>query len=78
MEQWIINALIGWFIGFVLHQKLSLPYHFKRVFNIHVTRNIKLLDCYPCFTFWVTIILTFNPLSAILAYLISLIISKKI
>lgn len=73
----LIDTLIGWFAGFIIHQELNFSYRVKRLFKLRVTKYVKLLDCYPCFTFWVALAITLNPISAIGAYLIAQILDKK-
>jgi hypothetical protein len=74
---WIELALIGWFIAFILHKKLNVPYLIKREFRWSLTKYRTFPDCYSCFTFWITLLVTFDPMSAIAAYLISIIIEKE-
>jgi len=71
------EILIGWFVGFIIHQEFNISYIIKRFFKIRVTKRIKLIDCYPCFTFWVALVVTLSPVSAIGAYLIAILIDKK-
>lgn len=71
------SVLIGWFVAFILHKKLNVPYHIKMLFGWSLTRYRAFPDCYSCFTFWTTLLITFEPMSAIAAYLISIIIEKE-
>lgn len=78
IQHWTMtNILIGWFVAFLLHKKLNVPYHIKKVFGWSLTRYKAFPDCYSCFTFWITLAITFEPMSAIAAYLISIIIEKE-
>lgn len=65
-------ALLGWFIAFIIHKEFNISYRIKRLFKIHPTRYVKLIDCFPCITFWVTLAISLIPLTAIGAYLISI------
>ena len=78
IQTWTVNdVLIGWFVAFIVHQQLNIAYRIKRLFKWSITRYRKFPDCYPCFTFWTTLIITFEPISAIAAYLIAVIIDRK-
>ena len=78
IQNWTINdVLIGWFVAFIVHQQMNIAYRIKRLLKMSVTKYSKFPDCYPCFTFWTTLIITFEPMAAILAYLISIIIDRK-
>jgi hypothetical protein len=76
-------ALSIWFIVFVLHFKWNVGYYIRKVFKIKQTRSIKLLDCFPCQSFWVALITVFaltftiNPIIAMLVYLIAQTTDKK-
>ena len=71
-----ILALIGWFIAFIIHQEWNYPYYLKNALKLDVSKYYKLIDCYPCQTFWITLLLTFSPLASILAFLVAVIIDK--
>ncbi len=78
IQSWTINdVLIGWFVAFIIHQQFNVAYLIKRAFKMPVTVYRKFPDCYPCFTFWTTLIITFEPMAAILAYLIAILIERK-
>lgn len=68
---WI--ALI-WFGVFIAHYKFNAGYWIRRVFRLSQTKGYKLIDCYPCQSFWIAILtpliftFTFNPLTAVLVY----------
>lgn len=74
---WIELALIGWFIAFILHNKVNVPYLIKRALKWKLTKYRAFPDCYSCFTFWTTLLITFDPMAAIAAYLIAIIIEKQ-
>ena len=61
-------ALLGWFVAFLIHQEYNLPYRIKKLLRIVPTRYIKVIDCFPCFAFWVTLIITAQPITAIAVY----------
>jgi hypothetical protein len=78
IENWTLNdVLLGWFVAWMLHKQLNFPYHLKKMLGWSITRYRKFPDCYSCFTFWITLIITFEPMAAIAAYLISIIIEKE-
>lgn len=70
-------SLILWFVGFIIHQQFNIAYRLKRLFKIKVTKSIKPLDCYPCFTFWLALAISLSPIHAMTAYVIALIIDKR-
>lgn len=61
-------ALLGWFIAFLIHQEYNLPYRIKKLLRIVPTNYIKVIDCFPCFAFWVTLLITAQPITAIAVY----------
>jgi hypothetical protein len=70
-------TILSLFISIVLFEKIGLPYHIRGIFNLGFTRKIKILDCLPCFTFWIgMIVLLFFPwqdiTQVLAAYLIAL------
>lgn len=50
--------VLSLFIAFFLYWEVNFPFRFKILFKISITRNIKIIDCFPCFTFWITLIVT--------------------
>lgn len=68
--------VLCWFIGFIIHQKFNISYRIKRLFKIKITTEIKVLDCYPCFAFWIALAISFNIYIAISVYLISIFYDK--
>lgn len=69
-------ALLGWFVAFILHQELNYPFYVKKLLKLRVSKYYKLIDCYPCATFWIALLLTFSPTASILAYFGAVIIDK--
>jgi len=69
-------VLIGWFVSYILHQELNLPYLIRRLFKMSMTKYVKLIDCYPCVSFWITFGLTWSPLASIGVYLIAVLIDR--
>ncbi len=45
------------FIPFFLYWEFNLPFRIKRLFRLSYTKDIKLIDCFPCFTFWTSVII---------------------
>lgn len=78
IDNWTItSALIMWFLTFFIHQKVNIGFYIKRALKFHVTTGIKVLDCYPCFSFWITLFCTFEPLTAIIVFLIATFLDRK-
>lgn len=78
IQNWTATEiLIGWFVGFILHQSFNAPYRIKNLLGMSQTRYSKFPDCYPCFTFWITLIVTLSPIAAIGAFLIAQILDRK-
>ena len=76
ISEYYVLVLLGWFTAFILHQELNAPIYIKRLLKMRVSKYYKLIDCYPCVTFWCTIALTWSPLASVGAYLIAVIIDK--
>lgn len=70
------NVILLWLLTYCLHQKWNIPYYIKKRIGLHVTKRVKLLDCYPCFSFWITLICTFEPLTAIVVFFIATVLDK--
>ena len=85
MLYWITNyltftftlALVGWITAFIIHQEFNMPYRIKRMLKIVPTTYVKILDCYPCFAFWITLAISFEPCTAILVYGLSILTERK-
>jgi len=69
-------ALIIWFIVFLMHFKFNAGYYIREMLKIKQTRSIKLLDCFPCLVFWTALIITLNPVVAIVAYFMAVVTDK--
>ena len=65
------------FSTFFIHQKWNMNYYIKKLLRRKLTKSITLIDCYPCFSFWLTLIITFNPIVAIAVYMAAVIIDRK-
>lgn len=72
----ISSLIYSWLLGYCLHQKWNIPYYIKKRIGIHPTKRIKLLDCYPCFSFWISLFCTFEPLTASAVFFVATIIDK--
>ena len=59
---------VTWTGVFLAHYKINIGYYIRKVLKIKQTKGIKLLDCYPCQSFWVALIVTLNPLTAGIIY----------
>jgi len=62
---WI--ALV-WFGVFIAHYKFNGGYWIRRVLRLSQTKGYKLIDCFPCQAFWIALLATLNPLTAMLVY----------
>jgi hypothetical protein len=71
------DVFIGWFVGFIIHQELNIAYKIKKLIKVHPTRYIKLIDCYPCFTFWTSLIVTQSLVASIVAFFLATYLDKK-
>lgn len=49
----VIPFLIALFTSYILHQDLNLPSHIKLLLNIPISKHKKVLDCFPCWSFWI-------------------------
>lgn len=76
ISEYYVLVLLGWFTAFILHQELNMPFYIKSVLRLRLSKYYKIIDCYPCVTFWITLGLTWSPLASIGAYLIAVIIDK--
>lgn len=50
--------VLSLFIAFFLYWEVNISFRIKKALTLSYTRSIKLLDCFPCFTFWTSIIVT--------------------
>ena len=50
------TIIISFFSSIVLLRELSLSYRIKAILKLDQFTSIKVLDCFPCFTFWTSII----------------------
>lgn len=71
---WIV---ICTFISVFLMEKIGLAWRIKLLFGLKISKEYKLIDCLPCVTFWLTLFITFNPISAMSAWLLAIIIERK-
>ena len=53
------TIIISFFSSLVLLRELSLSYRIKSILKLDQFTSIKVLDCFPCFTFWTSIITLF-------------------
>lgn len=70
------------FISLVLFEVIGLPVILRNWLNIPFTKRVKILECFPCWTFWIGVLITLitlQPLeihNAFLAYLIAVFYDK--
>lgn len=75
---WTLNEVfISWFIAYIIHQEFNIAWRIKRALKYSPTRHIKLIDCYPCFTFWTTLIITQSIMTSIITFLLATYLDKK-
>jgi len=67
----IENFIIITFAIYVSYFSFNLPYRVRRVTGFSMTKPIKLLDCFPCGSFWFSLVLTGNPIFAMAVFLTS-------
>lgn len=72
-----VQYLVLLFIVYMAHQRFNMPYYIKRLLRLKLTKHYKLIDCFPCVTFWTTLIITFNPLVSVATFLTAVIIDRK-
>jgi hypothetical protein len=46
------------FLTIILDHELNFGYYIRKLFGIRISKPIKLLDCFPCLSFWVSVIVT--------------------
>ena len=73
----IITAILVWFLVFIFHFKLNLSYFIRKAFKLSQTKGFKLLDCFPCQSFWIALVATFNPVIAMAVYFMAVISDKN-
>lgn len=73
----IENFLIWAFFVYLIYCKFNINFRIRKALKISLSKEIKLLDCQPCFAFWATLLTTFNPIIALAVYLFTLTIEKK-
>ena len=71
--QLYIGAL---FVSIILVDVVDVPGKIKKLLKIKAHKRVAGLDCLPCFTFWTSLILTFNPFVAMATYLTAMIINS--
>lgn len=54
---------------FVLIESINLPVRLKIAFNLKISKEYKLIDCMPCLSFWLSLLLTFNPTVAFAVFI---------
>lgn len=53
MTQAVITIL---FISLVLQESIDISTWIKIIFKIKISKRLKLIDCFPCMTFWIAVI----------------------
>lgn len=69
------------FTMFILWNEIDLPARLKILLGIRISKQIKPLDCMPCATFWISIVVSivfkldhFTPLAC---YLLTVLLDRK-
>jgi len=47
---------ISLFISILLTEEINVGYYIRRILGIRRSKTIKILDCFPCFTFWLSLL----------------------
>lgn len=68
--------VISLFTAYILHYEINIGYYLRELFNLKHTKHYKLLDCFPCQSFWISLAITLDPIKAMFIYLISIIYDK--
>ena len=69
-------AIISIFTAYVIHQEINIGYRLRMWLKLSRTKPYKLLDCYPCFTFWTALAITQDLILTMACYIIAVIIDK--
>lgn len=69
-------AIISIFVAYILHQEINIGYRLRILLKLSRTKPYKLLDCYPCFTFWTVLAITQNIVLTMACYMIAVVIDK--
>lgn len=69
-------AIISIFVAYILHQEINIGYRLRMLLKLSRTKPYKLLDCYPCFTFWTALAITQNIALTMACYMIAVVIDK--
>ena len=43
------------FISILMNHELNIGYYVRKSLGIRISKPIKVLDCFPCFTWWLSI-----------------------
>ena len=73
----IVAALTIWFGAFLLHFKFNLGYFVRKLLRVKQTQDVKVLDCFPCLSFWITLFVTLNPVVAMTVYFMAVLTEKR-
>ena len=49
------NEILALFTSVILHHELNIGYYLRKVTGTRISKPIKPLDCFPCFTFWISL-----------------------
>lgn len=50
--------ILSLFITIILDHELNFGYYVRKLLRIRISKPIKILDCFPCLSFWISIIVT--------------------
>lgn len=51
-------VFLALFLTVILDQELNFGYYVRKLFGIRISKPIKFLDCFPCLSFWVSLLIT--------------------
>lgn len=73
-----LHVLYVSFFVFLAHEKFGASFYIKRLLRIKPSKQIKLIDCFPCQGWWVTLALTLGSVpTAVCVYLILILIDRR-
>lgn len=70
-------AILSIFIAYVFYHELNISYRVRRLFKLSMSKPYKLIDCYPCQSMWIALLITQDLYVTMLCYMIAVIIEKK-
>ena len=50
--------ILALFLGVVIHKEFNISARIKSMLKIRISKYIKILDCFPCFTWWLSVLIS--------------------